>query len=201
MIDGVIKTLGRTHFRVYMIMDKQIVCDIKTQSSSPQQIYQMTYELFSKAEKILTLDDPVAQTIAQHLADSLVVLKRYKEASVYYRKCYEARKKMIGEDESYTLVVQYGLAYSLAQSKSFKEAYMHFKDLIERFDSHPEFGPEHPKTITTIKSYLDVCRISGDKGTVEAILRRLHKFYTDKHGHEHELTLGVVSDLAQSYVA
>lgn len=201
MIDGVIKSLGRTHFRVYMIMDKQIGCDLKTQSATPTQIYTMTYELFSKAENILTMDDPVAQTIAQHLADALVVLKRYKEASIYFRKCYDARKKMIGADENYTLVVQYGLAYTLAQSKAFKEAYMLFKDLIERFDRHEEYGPEHPKTVATIKSYLDVCRISGDKVTVEALLRRLHKFYADKHGHEHELTLAVVAELAQSYVA
>ena len=201
MIDGVIKTLGRTHFRVYMIMDKQINCDVKTGSASPQQIYAMTYELFSKAENILTMEDPVAQTIAQHLADSLIVLKRYKEASIYFRKCYEARKKTIGSDESYTLVVQYGLAFSLAQCKSFKEAYHLFQDLVSRFDEHPDFGPEHPKTISTVRSYLDVCRISGDKNSVEALLRRLHKFYADKHGHEDEKTLAVVADLAKSYVA
>ena len=108
---------------------------------------------------------------------------------------------MIGSDESYTLVVQYGLAFSLAQCKSFKEAYHLFQDLVSRFDEHPDFGPEHPKTISTIRSYLDVCRISGDKNSVEALLRRLHKFYADKYGHEDEKTLAVVADLAKSYVA
>ena len=61
-------------------MDKQITCDIHTDRSSNEKVNRMTYELFSKAENILTIDDPVTQTIAQHLGDSLVKMKRYKEA-------------------------------------------------------------------------------------------------------------------------
>jgi hypothetical protein len=85
-------------------------------------------------------------------------------------------------------------------SKNFKEAYMLLKDLILRLDEHPEFGPEHAKTIAAVKSYIDVCKISGDKSTTETLLRRLHLFYSNKYGHEHDLTLSVVSDLASSYV-
>ena len=200
MIDGVIKTLGRSHFRLYMIMDKQIHCDIMTGNCTDEQAYRMMYELFCKADTVLSLNDPVTQTIAHHLADTLVKLKRYKEGVLYYRKCYIARKELFGPNESYTLVAQYGLAFCLANSKNFREAHTTFAELLERLDRHPDYGVDHKKTISTVKSYLDVCKISGDKANVELLLRRLHTHYTTHLGHEHPDTLEVINQLAQSYV-
>ena len=159
----------------------------------------MTFELFTKANTVLGMNDPVSQTIANHLGDCLVKLKRHKEAVIYFRKCYVARKELLGPNDSYTLVAQYGLAYCLANSKNFREAHSIFEELLERFDGHPDFGRDHEKTLSTIKSYLDVCKISGDKTNVELLLRRLHNHYSATLGYDHPTTMAVINDLSQSY--
>ena len=160
----------------------------------------MTFELLSKADTVLGINDPVTQAIAHHLGDALVKLKRFKEGLIYFRKCYIARKELFGPNESFTLVTQYGLAYCLANSKNFREAHSTFAELLERFEKHPDFGKDHPKTISTVKSYLDVCKISGDKTNVELLLRRLHNYHAATLGHEHPTTMAIINDLTQSYV-
>jgi tetratricopeptide (TPR) repeat protein len=198
LLTGTLSIMGTSHFRVYQIRDKVISLKALNGESS-QSIFENYDTLFKESESALTIDDPVTMTIAHHLADSLVALKRYKEAAVYYRKSYSGRCVVLGENHIFTLLSQHGLAICLSNLKNFKEAYDIFKELITRFDNHPNEGREGSKTIATIQSCVDICKISGDKELSETLMRRLVEYYQKNLGHDHPTTLDMIATLAKSY--
>ncbi len=193
------KVMGSNHFGVFQTRDKLLGVYMKSKKKTIEDIIVSYHELLDDTIQCLGPMDPLVHTITQHLAEALVAANRYKDAIVYYRKAYLNRKKVFGEDDVYTLLAMQGLALALAFVKEFREAYDLFKDLISRFDRHPKFGPASSKVIDCVISFIEVCKISGDVESAEALMRRLLEHYQSKEGYDPVKAMGVIADLKKAY--
>jgi len=194
LLAGTKEVMGETHVGVYQTRDRLIRVQVRSGKIEHRLLIDAYYALIEDASRELTLSDPVTCTISHHLADECVAANRHMEAITYYRMAYVNRKRLFGDDNVYSLLAEHGLALSLAQTKQFREAYELFLDLIARFDSHPQYGPHHEKTMQCIISYVDVSHISGDKLSAEVCLRRLLSYYqTEKP--DHDKAMAIIQEL------
>ncbi len=199
LLGGTIELMGGRHFGTYRVRDKLLYLKhyVKEKRDNNRIIIDGR-QLFEDARKDLSMKDPVTLTIAHHYADFLISISKFNDAVKYYRKSYYNRKENLGVDDAYTLISMYGLAYSLAKISQFKESYMLFQELLDRFDRHAQYGPNHPKTIETLISFIELCKISNDKDKSETCMRRLLQYYTETYGPSDEKTMNVIRDINNS---
>ena len=198
LLEGTRLTVGPKHFRVYQLKHKLIIVDERLNSTSNEDVYDELASLYKEANNEYGLIDPVVLTIGQHLSEILFKLSRYEEAVVISRGVVRERQNLFGESNIYTLLSKYGLAVSLAHMKQFREAYALYDDLISKFDKHRFVGPEDAKTITALRSYIDICDISMDYARQEQLLRRLIPVYQRMYGADDEKTIELVQKLSKA---
>ena len=196
LLGGTIECMGNRHFGAYRVRDKLLYLRLKIGAKTVEQVEIEGKLLFEDARADLSMRDPITLVTAHHFGEFLsATMNKYTEAVKYFRKAYYNRKQVLGEDSPYTLVSQYGLAFNLAKIHEFKEGYTLLQDVIQRFDANAEFGPAHDVTVAAVCSYVELCKISHDKGEAEVNMRRLLMHYQQAYGHSSSKALDMMQQI------
>src|SRR4029077_11552216 len=102
--------------------------------------------------------------------DVLRLLGRMKEAEPMFKEVVERRRKVLGEDHADTIASLNYYANMLTSLGRAGEAEPMLTDALSRAALSPSLGPQHPVTLTYVKSLIQCLEARYAAGEREAAL-------------------------------
>ena len=133
----------------------------------------------------------------QWLADAHRDLGHYDAALPLFKRCLEARERLLGPEHPDTLTTVGNLGGLYRRKGDYGQAEIYYKSCLEA--SERLWGPEHPSTLTTIGSLAGLFQDKGDYEQAEAYYTRCLEARERLLGPEHPSTLTTVGNLGLLY--
>ena len=135
-------------------------------------------------------------SVASALGACLVDHGRYSEAEAIQRELFSVRKRLHGEEHSYTLTAAGSLASTLMLQHKHSEAEVLQRAMLTVMKRAHIL--DHPYLISTSARFATALSLQGKHAEAEKVKRELLAANKKLKGHEHPDTLAVAQDLALS---
>jgi hypothetical protein len=134
--------------------------------------------------------------VASALGACLVDHRRYFDAEVIQRELFVVRKRLHGEEHSYTLTAANSLASTLMLQQKHTDAEALQREVLAVMKR--VHSADHPYSISTSAQLANTLSMQGKHAEAEQVKRELLAAKTRLNGHEHPDTLAAAQDLAMS---